>query len=122
MIIIRTTKMHLQKTQYKRISSTSFIFVSCLRTFSYYPSISPEKCPKCLSFLRFRCFAFIIISARSFSSCIDVIFLPNVRIFFFVFGIYIFSTVFCIVCQIDAMHGYIKYQGSVSIQILKFIR
>lgn len=99
MIIIRTTKMHLQKkTQYKRISSTSFIFVSCLRAFSYYPSISTEKCPKCLSFLRFQCFAFIIISARNFlyyccfccfcCSCIDVIFLPMYE--FSAFGVYIF--------------------------------
>lgn len=43
----------MAKTQYKRFSSTSFIFVSCLRAFSYYPSISPEKCPKYLSV--FRC-------------------------------------------------------------------
>lgn len=50
------------KTQYKRFLSTSFIFVSCLRTVFYFPSISPEKCPKYLSLAAFSVFFAFIIS------------------------------------------------------------
>lgn len=67
MIIITTMPSHESrinnnKTQYKRFLSTSFIFVSCLRTVSYFPSISPEKCPKYLSLAAFSVFFAFIIS------------------------------------------------------------
>lgn len=80
-----------EKTQYKRFSSTSFIFVSCLRAFSYYASISPEKCPKYLSFC-----VFVLRFHHHFCT----------KFSFSKYQIYIrvLLPVFCIVCETDALH------------------
>ena len=56
-------KLNISDFRRRRRRRRLYSFRVC--TFSYYPSISPEKCPKYLSFLRFSFFAFIIISARN---------------------------------------------------------
>ena len=69
-------KLNISDFRRRRRRRRLYSFRVC--TFSYYPSISPEKCPKYLSFLRFSFFAFIIISARN-----SALFFPLALSFFF---------------------------------------
>lgn len=130
MIIIRTTKMHLQKklniSEFRRRRLYSF------RVCVHFPIILQYHQKNVLN-----AYPFCVFSASPSSSFLHEIFcitaasaasaaLVLMSFFFqctnFLHSAYIFSTVFCIVCEMDAMHGYyISYQGSISEQTANFI-
>lgn len=116
MIIIKTTKVHLQKLN---ISEFRRRRLYSLRVCVHFPIILQYHQKNVLNayplfLLRFQCFAFIFISARNFginthaaAALVLMSFLSfTVRIshiWRIYFGVY----------EMDASHGYIRYQGSV---------